>query len=174
MENRILTEKEVVSPLEVMNLDNLLEHWQGHRRLTRKLIDAFPEEHFYTFSIGGMRTFSDLIMELIGLTSPGINGVVTGVWTSPLDADLNYSTPAPNTKQGVLELWDKVTEQMTETWKDITVERTTDIEAAFGMYENTVINTIFYLIDNEVHHRGQAYVYIRALGHEPPGFWDRA
>jgi uncharacterized damage-inducible protein DinB len=28
-------------------------------------------------------------------------------------------------------------------------------------------------IDNEIHHRGQGYVYLRALGIEPPGFYDR-
>jgi uncharacterized damage-inducible protein DinB len=28
-------------------------------------------------------------------------------------------------------------------------------------------------IDNEVHHRGQGYVYLRALGVEPPPFWER-
>ena len=28
-------------------------------------------------------------------------------------------------------------------------------------------------IDNETHHRGQGYVYLRALGIEPPQFWER-
>jgi uncharacterized damage-inducible protein DinB len=28
-------------------------------------------------------------------------------------------------------------------------------------------------IDNEVHHRGQGYVYLRALGVEPSPFWER-
>jgi uncharacterized damage-inducible protein DinB len=29
------------------------------------------------------------------------------------------------------------------------------------------------VIDNEVHHRAQGYVYLRALGLEPPHFWER-
>jgi len=36
------------------------------------------------------------------------------------------------------------------------------------VYEN-----ILYFVDNEIHHRGQAYVYLRALGIEPPFFWER-
>jgi uncharacterized damage-inducible protein DinB len=32
---------------------------------------------------------------------------------------------------------------------------------------------ILYWIDNEIHHRGQAYVYLRSLGIEPPHFWER-
>jgi uncharacterized damage-inducible protein DinB len=30
-----------------------------------------------------------------------------------------------------------------------------------------------YAIDNEIHHRGQGYVYLRALGIVPPPFWER-
>ena len=43
----------------------------------------------------------------------------------------------------------------------------------FGMYEGTVISSIFYFIDNEIHHRGQGFVYLRSLGIEPPAFYER-
>ena len=33
--------------------DALLAHWQGHRRLTRRVIDAFPDDQLFTFSLGG-------------------------------------------------------------------------------------------------------------------------
>ena len=29
--------------------DALLEHWQGHRRLTRRIIEAFPEDKLFAF-----------------------------------------------------------------------------------------------------------------------------
>lgn len=32
--------------------------------------------------------------------------------------------------------------------------------------------TLLYMLDNEIHHRGQGYVYLRLLGLEPP-FWER-
>jgi uncharacterized damage-inducible protein DinB len=174
MENRNFSVNEIVTSREIVSLEGLMKHWQGHRLLTRKLIELYPEDQFYSFSIGGMRTCADLVMEIIGLTAPGIHGIVTGVWISPNDPDLSYSTPAPATKQEVLDLWDRITSQMTETWKGMTQERALEIDSAFGFYEDTIINSIFYLIDNEIHHRGQAYVYMRSLGHEPPGFWDRA
>ena len=44
---------------------------------------------------------------------------------------------------------------------------------AFGYFEGPAINIFFYVIDNEVHHRGQGYVYLRALGVEPPPFHVR-
>jgi uncharacterized damage-inducible protein DinB len=33
---------------------------------------------------------------------------------------------------------------------------------------------ILYVIGNEIHHRGQGYVYLRALAIEPPSFYDRS
>ena len=33
---------------------------------------------------------------------------------------------------------------------------------------------VMYAVDNEIHHRGQGMVYLRALGIEPPAFPDRS
>jgi hypothetical protein len=166
------TEKELATPTNVISAEALLEHWQGHRKLSRKVIEAFPEDQFYTFSIGGMRTYAQLSMEMIGLAAPGIRGVVFGDWTFT-DPVLDSSTPAPATKAEVLNLWDLVTDYINHLWPQIPAERFQEVEAAYGMYENTIYGTILYLIDNEIHHRAQGYVYLRALGVEPPAFWDR-
>jgi len=32
---------------------------------------------------------------------------------------------------------------------------------------------VLYAVDNEIHHRGQGYVYLRALGVAPPAFYER-
>jgi hypothetical protein len=169
--NNTFTNETAVSPA-LLTTEALLNHWQGHRALTRRVIEAFPEDAFYNFSIGGMRPFSLLTMEMIGLAAPGIRGIAFGDWTFG-DPVLDHSTPPPPTKQEVLNLWDLVTEYINTLWPQIRAERFEESEAAFGMYENTILDTIIYLIDNEIHHRGQGYVYLRALGVEPPAFWDR-
>jgi uncharacterized damage-inducible protein DinB len=43
----------------------------------------------------------------------------------------------------------------------------------FGSEPRSHLDRILYLIDNEVHHRGQGYVYLRMLGIEPPAFYER-
>ena len=63
-----------------MTADALLEHWQGHRRLTRKMIEAFPDDKLFTYSIGGMRPLAELAMETLRVGPPGVNGVVVGTW----------------------------------------------------------------------------------------------
>lgn len=160
-------------PQVVITPEILLDHWQAHRRLTRRVIEAFGEEDLYNYSIGGMRSFAQLTMEMIVLAGPGIHGIVSGNWTSekfPFD----FSTPPPSTKKEILALWDLVTEEINFLWPQIPAGRFQENDLAFGMYEGTIQYTTFYLIDNEIHHRGQGYVYLRALGIEPPAFWDRS
>ena len=36
---------------QVISKEDLLNHWQGHRNLTRRVIEAFPEKDFFEFSI---------------------------------------------------------------------------------------------------------------------------
>ena len=62
----------------VISPEQFLEHWQGHRALTRRVIDAFPDDKLFTHSIGGMRTFSSFAMEFLGMAVPTLHGVVTG------------------------------------------------------------------------------------------------
>ena len=49
-----------IAEVGVETANDLLKNWQGHRRLTRRVIEAFPEDKLFEFSIGGMRPFSEL------------------------------------------------------------------------------------------------------------------
>ena len=55
----------------VLTSETLLKHWQGHRGLTRKMIEAFPEDKLFTYSIGGMRPFAELVYEFLGMCCTG-------------------------------------------------------------------------------------------------------
>lgn len=162
----------IVSPpaaaSQVLTSNELLEHWQGHRSLTRRVIEAFPEEAFFSHSIGGMRPFADMITELLSIAAPGLREIVTGQ-SVPLNEHLDHG----NSQAKVLQAWDEATEEINVLWSQITPERFQETIKMFGEYESTVRWSIFYFIDNEIHHRGQGYVYLRSLGIEPPAFWDR-
>lgn len=160
----------IITPAE------LLEHWQGHRRLTRNVIKAFPEDKLFTYSSGGMRPFADMARELTGIAGMGIHGIAKGDWDAR--PDLNYHTEtsplsAAGTKEELLRFWDQATEEINTLWPGIPQSRFCETDVAFGMYEGTIWSHVFYFIDNENHHRGQGYVYLRSLGIEPPYFWER-
>lgn len=158
-------------PEVVIEPDALFRHWQGHRDLTRRAIEAFPEKELFEFSIGGMRPFAQLAMEMITMAGPTIKGLATGEWKKWEESE--SEPPAPKTKQDLLKLWDQNTELLSEYWPKIPLRRFQEIDKAFGQWEGPGYWILFYIIDNEIHHRGQGYVYLRALGIEPPAFWDR-
>ncbi|UFH53569.1 DinB family protein [Spirosoma sp. KNUC1025] len=161
--------KQLESALDqtVLSAQQLLDHWQGHRRLTRKLIEAYPADQFFSYALGGMRPCSELIAEIMGMSSLGIQGVVSGRWD-------NFQPLQTSTKEQVLAHWDQVTEQINTLWPQIQPSHFQEVDVAFGQYEGTIYWFILYVIDNEIHHRAQAYVYLRTLGIAPPAFWDRS
>ena len=38
--------------VSALSAEEVLKHWQGHRRLTRKTIEAFPEDKLFNFFRG--------------------------------------------------------------------------------------------------------------------------
>lgn len=156
----------------VISEQQLLEHWQGHRRLTRKVIEAFPEDKLFTYSVGGMRPFAELATEMIGMAAPNVVGVGTGKWMSYEEFG-NHSSKKPATKKELLEVWDQTTEEIIANWQNMIPERWQEVDKAYGMWEGPGYWILLYGIDNEIHHRGQGYVYLRSLGIEPPPFWER-
>ena len=145
----------------------LLAHWQGHRRLTRRIIDAFPDDKLNSFSVGGMRPFGELALELLGMGVPMVRGAATGEWSGMSSRD-------PRPKQEILRAWDENTEELNRLWTQIPASRFLEEMTAFGQYKDKLHNLILYVIDNEIHHRGQGYVYLRALGIAPAPFYERS
>ncbi len=153
--------------MPVITADQLLKQWQGHRKLTRRVIDAFPEKDLFNYSIGGMRTMSEYAMEFLSMAAPTLQGVTTGTWPAGDDA------AKPTTKAGLLDAWDKATADIDTMWAKIPAGRWQETDKAFGQWEMPIHSLILYVIDNEIHHRGQGYVYLRSLGIEPPPFYER-
>jgi uncharacterized damage-inducible protein DinB len=150
----------------VLTPADLLEHWQGHRNLTRRVIEAFPEDQLFSFTIGSMRPFGNMVVELLVMGAPTARGGADDVWEWQ-GHDWEAS------KEELLEKWDQATRDIEEHWARIRPERFQEQVIAFGEYPGKFIETVQYVIDNEIHHRGQGYVYLRALEIEPPHFWER-
>jgi uncharacterized damage-inducible protein DinB len=150
----------------IIPISAFLAHWQGHRRLTRRVIALFPEDQLFSFSIGGMRSFGAMAMELLAIAAPAVRGVLTDQWD-----EVKHDTVVP--KAEVLRRWDESTEVIDDLFAQIPAARFHESMTAFGLYPGTGYDILLYAVDNEIHHRGQGYVYLRALGIEPPGFYER-
>ena len=131
----------------IMTSQQFLEHWQGHRALTRRVIDAFPDDKLFTYSVGGMRPFSTLAMEFIGMAVPTLNGVITGKWEQFADAKAT-------TKAELLRMWDDSTAQIDALFPTIPANRFQEVDTAFGQWKMAIYDLLLYIRDNEIHHRG--------------------
>ncbi len=151
----------------VYSSEEILQNWQGHRALTRRVIKAFPEKELFEFSIGGMRPFSEMTKELLAIAVPGLTQIA-----HDKESKLEEEKDELKTKQDLLNAWDQSTDEINSLWKSVKPERFREEINLFGQYKNLGIKNIQYFIDNEIHHRGQGYVYLRALGIEPPYFWE--
>lgn len=155
-----------MSSTTFMSPEAALEHWQGHRRLTRRVIEAFPEDQLFSFSVGGMRSFGEMCNELLAMAVPMTEGTVSEAWGS-------YTPGKATSKSALLAAWDADTTKLSALWPKIPAARFADTVTAFDAYTGRLHDLFLYVIDNEIHHRGQGYVYLRALGVEPPPFYER-
>jgi uncharacterized damage-inducible protein DinB len=157
---------EDMTTTSAMTADALLQYWQGHRRLTRRTIEAFPDEKLFSYSVEGMRSFGEMACELLRMTLPIASGLTTGKWEE-------LKVEKPTTKAEILSQWDEQTGLLEEIFPGIPASKFSEESTAFGQWNMPGINMILYGIDNEIHHRGQGFVYLRLLGIEPPPFWER-
>jgi len=144
----------------------LLKHWQEHRALSRRMIEAYPEDQLNTFAVGGMRTYGKLVQEMIAMCVPTLTGIATGNW------DISFDE-SPTTRADLLKKWDAQTAEINALWPKVRPEAWQEGMDCFGYFQGPAINILLYVIDNEIHHRAQGYVYLRALGIEPPAFYAR-
>lgn len=158
-----------MSTTPIITKDELLKHWQGHRALTRRVIEAFPEKELFAFSVGGMRPFGELAKELLSIAVPGLQGIVGRSDSTYTEGGLEAIT----TKEALLRKWDEDTPKIDELFNQIPESDFSVTFNLFGQFNFPIKENILYFIDNEIHHRAQGYVYLRELGIQPPFFWER-
>ena len=153
----------------VMTLEQFREILDGNRRLTIRTIEAFPEDKLFTFApVEQLRPFSKMILEILDIERGYIRGIALGEW--------EYSQPfaGVSTKAELLDGCHETKEDVQKWWPKITEERlhTVEKDPFFGG-EMSHFERLHYALENEIHHRGQGFIYLRLLGIEPPAFWER-
>jgi uncharacterized damage-inducible protein DinB len=112
---------------------------------------------------------SKLVAELLSIAGPGLREIVSGEQES-----FSETHELEPSKDKALEMWDEESRKVADYWAKLEPGDFQRKVKLFGQYEGTVLSSIHYFMDNEIHHRAQGYVYLRALGIEPPAFYDRS
>ncbi|MFD1731876.1 DinB family protein [Deinococcus malanensis] len=126
------------------------------------MIEAFPEGDLFSFTAAPpMRSFGELAWELQGLTEYCLKGLSTDDWSWQPPQE-----PDPKDRLALLSAWDAQTPRLAQALPDADpMWFTRKQDMPWGHL--SPLDTVLYAIDNENHHRGQGYVYLRALGIEP-------
>ena len=148
---------------------NLLDILEGNRRLTVRTIEAFPEDKLFNFTAAEtMRPFSKMVTEILGIEKAYVRGIALNEWEwDPNEFDIN-------TKSDLLAACEKVRNETVELWDRMTEDRLNTVEKdPFFGPAISHFDRLMYNLENEIHHRGQGFVYLRELGIEPPAFYER-
>ena len=111
----------------------LLEHWQGHRRLTRRTTEAFPEDQLFSFAADSMRSFGAMGIEIAIMMKPTLQYLLRENNQKDWQEVFKEARQQIATKSKLLELWDESSSYLTEAWPRIPQERFYAVESAFGL-----------------------------------------
>lgn len=144
--------------------DVLLAYWQDERLQTRQLIESFPEDHLFFYSMDGMKPFSELAWEIISMSIPAVVGITSGHWqpTGSFSRSWNSSTK-PFNKRDLLTRWDETTDEINRLWETMPAERLNERQTVFGLGSGPVYSFVLRYIDQEIQHRCQAILYLKSL-----------
>ncbi|QIA26654.1 damage-inducible protein DinB [Thermaerobacter sp. PB12/4term] len=148
----------------------LLDILESNRRLTLRVIQAFPEDALFNYKpVEILRPFGEMVQEILNIEDDYIRGIALGEWSFGKVADNT------RTKADLLAVCEQVRARTREVWPSITTERLLQVEPDpfFGGPPQSHFERLVYALENEIHHRGQGYVYLRELGIEPPLFYER-
>jgi len=155
-----------------MNLAYIRTIWEEMRHvtgITLRAIDAVPSDKIDVRPIRDMRTPKELVCHMADTMRSCAIGATTGKVVTDENAEKGF---------GITSRADLV-RTMEDAWKaaDAAVQSLTEAQATaavetpwnFSPPAWVIIQIIF---DEHLHHRGQLYAFLRALGVEPPFMWD--
>jgi uncharacterized damage-inducible protein DinB len=132
--------------------------------ITFRVIDAVPKDKIDTRPVKDMRTPKELVAHMYETMRSVADGAIKG---QIADKGTKIKTHE-DLVRFAKECWksaDKAVQSMTDA------QATAMVKTPWGMdFPGWVCIQIIF--DEHLHHRGQLYAFLRALGIEPPFMWD--
>ncbi|MBI1798194.1 MAG: hypothetical protein HYR73_00740 [Candidatus Eisenbacteria bacterium] len=159
-----------------MNTQAFRGQWDHFRQIVGiaiRLADTLPENKLDSHPIPKMRTPRELIVHMFGMA---LRGVMEGTATGSIS---NVTETDEKTIAATLKTRADISRYCRENWAAadkaalaITDEKLAGIvKTPWGMdFPGFVAVGVTY--DEFIHHRGQLYAYLRALGCDVPMMWD--
>ena len=145
-----------------MDKNAIIRYWNNVRQLTLRLLDEFPADKFDFRPAAEIMTVSQLFRHIINVEIYIRDGFVNGEWKEPSEV--------PNTIFEKEMLRDKLKLENQKTIKilsEVPDGRFLKVhQTPYGEVSGEILVQV--AIDEEIHHRGNLYTYLRCLGKTPP------
>jgi uncharacterized damage-inducible protein DinB len=145
-----------------MDKESLLRYWHNVRQLTIRLIDEFPANSFDYRPAPEIRTVSQQFKHILMVELYIRQGFLSDTWQDPEEIGGNMFEKEMLKEK--LKIENEKTIQLlsdTPAGKFLKVRKT-----PFGNLSGEILLQV--AIDEEIHHRGNLYTYLRCLGKIPP------
>lgn len=149
-----------------------MEVWESNRNLTNNIVRALADaDAMDQVMVEGMRPFRDMTLEVIGMEQWNVRGLAYDEWDFKALPEALKTAPVDE----VLDFAREVRDETLRVWPTIPFEAITKMRPSPASFipAGTAMEWLTYALENEIHHRGQGYVYLRLLGQEPPAFYNR-
>jgi uncharacterized damage-inducible protein DinB len=145
-----------------MDKKNMLRYWRNVRRLTLKLLDEFPVDSFDFRPAPEIMTVSQLFKHIIQAEIYIRDGFLTDEWKMP--QEMVHNLFEKDMIRDKLKLENRKTIALLSEEPDGRFMKVRP--TPFGELSGEIL--IQVAIDEEIHHRGNLYTYLRCLGKIPP------
>lgn len=145
-----------------MDKRNYLKYWQIVRQMTIKLLDEFPADSFDYRPAPEIMTVSQLFKHILQVEVYIREGFLTKEWKDPESISSNMFEKEMLRDRLRLEN-EKTMKLLAELPEGYFLKKR---ETPFGNLTGELI--IMVAINEEIHHRGNLYTYLRCLGITPP------
>jgi uncharacterized damage-inducible protein DinB len=140
----------------------IVKYWKNVRKLTLRLFDTFPEDSLSYRPVETVKTVAEQFDHILIVELYTRIGIITGEWSlAPFSGERDISRANLRNK---LYNEHRKTLGMLRLLPEGRFMRT--YETPFGELTGEV--AVMEAIDEEIHHRGNLYTYLRMLGIEPP------
>ena len=146
---------------------DIRDHLARYRAVTLQHFEILSEEELSWRPRPDAFSCGQQLLHIIQSEDFFIRGIFANEWEIER---LRFSKPMPN-KAALRQQFDDVRRMTLEHLTSMREEMLGEIRRhGFAPVDATVRSWLWFIIEHEVHHKGQLSEYLRALGHVPPYF----
>lgn len=152
----------------IPELRDFREHLIRYRAVTLQTLDLVTDEQLEWRPGPDHYMLGQLLLHIAQTEDFQVRGLLEGDWDYER---VRFPSPMPD-REGIRTFFEGVRDRTLQALEQVTedeLDRIVELEAE-GQPEFTLRSWLWYVLEHEIHHKGQIWVYLRQMGITPPFF----